>query len=245
MDKKEEEFQKRILATFRIEADEHIHTILSGLTILEKSKSEKEKSEFIEVLFREFHSLKGAARSVDQKEIESVCQPMETIFSAIKRKELALTPDVFDLFYKTMEWLSKYTLTIGTSMTQAFRKTQKELITRMDEISSVKTISHETTQNSTVFMENAQVPEPDLIPSAEQTAVVQSAGLQSQSGMVRIPISKLDPLLLEAEEMLQSKIAVDQRVNDLKMVCNELNDWKTETVKWKNLRANATIDMWR
>jgi len=78
MDKKDNEFLKRIQETFRIEAEEHLRAISAGLIELEKTRSKKKVEEIIEVIFREVHSLKGAARSVDQKDIEYVCQPLET-----------------------------------------------------------------------------------------------------------------------------------------------------------------------
>ena len=55
--------------------------------------------------------------------------------------------------------------------------------------------------------------------------------MPAQIGMVRIPISKLDPLLLQAEEMIQSKIAIDQRTDELKDLYSELNEWKNEEQK--------------
>ena len=80
MDKKDDEFLKRIQATFRIEAEEHLHVFSAGLIELEKTQTKKRIAEIIETMFREIHSLKGAARSVDQKEIESICHPMESFF---------------------------------------------------------------------------------------------------------------------------------------------------------------------
>jgi two-component system chemotaxis sensor kinase CheA len=243
MDKKEIEFQKRIQATFRIEAEEHIRAISAGLVVLEKTSSEKEKTELVEVLFREVHSLKGAARSVDQKEIESVCQPLESIFSALKRKEISLSPNAFDLFYKTIEWLSKYAVSFGAELTGTFRQTQLELITRLMELVSDKTIAPVKKEGATVVTEQPHTDPHESI-SVKEPVSEFSHTLNAQVGMVRIPISKLDPLLLQAEEMLQSKIAVDQRIEELKLLCDQLNEWKNEEQKWKYRRASATMAIW-
>jgi len=70
MDKKDNEFLKRIQATFRIEAEEHLNAFSAGLIDLEKTQTEERLAEIIETMFREIHSLKGAARSVDQKDVE-------------------------------------------------------------------------------------------------------------------------------------------------------------------------------
>jgi two-component system chemotaxis sensor kinase CheA len=230
MDKKDIEFQKRIQATFRIEAEEHLHAISAGLSELEKTQSKKKVAEIIEVLFREVHSFKGAARSVDQKDIEYMCQPMESIFSALKRQEIALTPLSIDLFYKTVEWLSKYVATSGAEQTGAFRQTRQELIRRLNEMSADTVQSHPA--------------QTEPIPETEPVADLPGMNLHTKIEMVRIPISKLDPLLLQAEEMIQSKKAVDQRTHELRGLCDELNEWKTEAQKWRNRKAVATAAIW-
>lgn len=244
MDKKDNEFLKRIQATFRIEAEEHLHAILSGLSELEKTQSEKKKTELVEVLFREVHSLKGAARSVDQKEIEAVCQPMESIFSALKRREIALLPIAFDLLYKTVEWLLKHVATSGAEQTSAFRQTRTELILRLKEMASGKTFTMVMQEASATDTEQPHPAQPEPIPESGPEADLAMDSLRTQIEMVRIPISKLDPLLLQAEEMIQSKIAVDQRTGELKGLCDELNEWKTEAQKWRSRRTVATAAIW-
>ena len=72
MDNREEEFLERLKNTFRIEADEHIHTISSGLLELETDAGLQEKDQILETIYREAHSLKGAARAVSLREVEKV-----------------------------------------------------------------------------------------------------------------------------------------------------------------------------
>ena len=133
MDKKDDEFLKRIQATFRIEAEEHLRVFSAGLIELEKTRTKKRIAEIIETMFREIHSLKGAARSVDQKEIESVCHPMESLFSALKRHEITLSPMSFDILYKAVERLSKLISSGGLEQSSADRQIQKELIRQLKE----------------------------------------------------------------------------------------------------------------
>jgi len=61
----------------------------------------------VETLFREAHSLKGAARSVNLADIERVCQPMERVLSALKRGELALSPEFFKTMYASVDGLGQ------------------------------------------------------------------------------------------------------------------------------------------
>ncbi len=243
MDKKDQEFQKRIQATFRIEAEEHLQAISAGLGELEKTQSKKKEAEIIEVLFREVHSLKGAARSVDQKDIEYVCQPMESIFSALKSREISLTPMSIDLFYKTVKWLSKYVATSGVGQTALFQQTRIELTQQLKEIASGEALTSDLLQTSLPDIEKPHPANHDTTEENESETDIQPNSLPVQIGMVRIPISKLDPLLMQAEEMIQSKIAIDQRTCDLKDLYSELIEWKNEEQKWRNRRSSATLDL--
>ncbi len=81
MDKKQQEFLKRLRETFRVEADEHLRALSAGVLKLEKGLAANEQAPLVEVMFREAHSLKGAARAVNLLEIESVCQSLESAFS--------------------------------------------------------------------------------------------------------------------------------------------------------------------
>ena len=100
---KEKEFLKRLLGTFKIEAAEHVAAITSGLVELEKSKDPRRRAELVETVFREAHSLKGAARTVNSSTVETVCQSLETVFSVLKTKQIELKCDLFDLLHKALE----------------------------------------------------------------------------------------------------------------------------------------------
>lgn len=101
MTSSDEEFHQWLLATFREEADEILTGISQGLIELEKSDSQP-ASDLVEQIFRKTHSLKGAARAVDLRDIESVCQNAETIFSLIKRGGLTPDPELYDILHSSI-----------------------------------------------------------------------------------------------------------------------------------------------
>jgi two-component system chemotaxis sensor kinase CheA len=103
-------FLKRLLSTFKVEADEHIKNITAGLIELEKDPEPQVKAGIIETVFREAHSLKGAARAVNRSDMETVCQSLETVFSGLKRREIELTPSLFDTLHRSVDMLTKITL---------------------------------------------------------------------------------------------------------------------------------------
>jgi two-component system, chemotaxis family, sensor kinase CheA len=241
MDKKDLEFQKRIQATFRIEAEEHLRVFTAGLIELEKARTKKRIAEIIETMFREIHSLKGSARSVDQKEIESVCHPMESLFSALKHHEITLSPMSFDILYKAVERLSRLISTGGLAQSSADRQIQNELIRQLKE----------TIEGS---VSSAGVEEPKhiaeirtietAITSGSGTEVIPKGSVPLTMEVVRIPISKLDPLLLQAEEMIHTKIAADQRIKELKEIDTDIAGWKTDLSDWKGHRSATNATVW-
>jgi two-component system chemotaxis sensor kinase CheA len=290
MDNRDEEFLKRINETFRIEAEEHLNAFSAGLIDLEKTQSQERYAELIETMFREIHSLKGAARSVDQKDVESLCQPLEGVFSAFKHRDFTMSPSSFDLFYKTITCLSVLISESGSERTAADRQLQRELITQLKEITAVKMITgqiekpkHNTEQES----ESEPEPEPqndihttqtgakprssnakrktrnvqrktqndkhetDTIESIPVSATdnlavydIPKSAKPLSADTVRILVSKLDPLFLQAEELIQSKKAINQRINELQEINSCIAGCKTQSLKWKDHRSMGSPALW-
>lgn len=94
----DEEFHRQLLATFREEAEEHLGEITEELIELEKAGITP-GSPLIERVYRKTHSLKGSARAVNLREIESVCQNLESVFSLMKKGEFIPDEAAFDLFH--------------------------------------------------------------------------------------------------------------------------------------------------
>ena len=96
----EEELLKKLREAFRAEAGERLASMSSGLLELEKIPDPDKLPPILEVVFREAHSLKGAARSVNLTDIETLCQAMEGVFAAMKRDEISLSEGLFDLLHQ-------------------------------------------------------------------------------------------------------------------------------------------------
>ncbi len=104
---KDEEFLKKLLSIFKIEAEEHITAIANGLVELEKMSSGPERVDLVEVMYREAHSLKGAARSVNMNDIEAVCQAIESIFSAFKTDRISASTELFDTLHRAADAMTE------------------------------------------------------------------------------------------------------------------------------------------
>ena len=244
MNKTEEEFFKRINETFRVEAEEHLSAFSSGLIELEKTQAGESSAEIIEAMFREIHSLKGAARSIDQKDVESICQPLESVFSALKHKQYTLSPFSFDLFYKTQERLSRLITESGSGQTAADRQSQRELIRQLKEIAAA-------TIDTGVYEEPKQSREIQAVESCPVSSSENEAGTGMSKSVrpistatVRIRLSILEPLLLQAEELTQAKKAINQRINELKEINTWVTGWKSESFKHKGQHSVTSSSLW-
>jgi two-component system chemotaxis sensor kinase CheA len=100
---REEEFLQRLHAAFAIEAAEHLSAMSSGLLALEKAEAREAQAPLVEEIFREAHSLKGAARAVNIAEIETICQALEDIFAGWKKHGATLAPTLFDVLHKSLD----------------------------------------------------------------------------------------------------------------------------------------------
>jgi two-component system chemotaxis sensor kinase CheA len=223
MDNKNNEFLKRLRETFRIEAAEHVRAMSTGLIELEKNTDAEKRANIIETVFREAHSLKGAARSVNLSDIESLCQALEGTFAALKRQEISLDPVLLDLFHQTVNSITQLIAPADSEQAKTGQKETGELVRKLD---------------------NAAKGAP--MPKKPESIIPQPGveGLPMLADTVRIPTTKLDPLLLQAEEMIASKMAAQQRATELREISNAVDLWKTaEGLKTIQGRLDAVTRM--
>jgi len=65
MTTRDEDFIRRLRATFKVEAAEHVQAMATAVLELEKTPALEAQRDLVETVFRAAHSLKGASRAVD------------------------------------------------------------------------------------------------------------------------------------------------------------------------------------
>lgn len=104
MKTRDDQFLRKLLAAFKIEAEEHLKAITRGLLELERSTTEGgETADTVETVCREAHSLKGASRSVSHTEIEAVCQAVESVLVALKSDRVRQSAEMFDVMHGAVD----------------------------------------------------------------------------------------------------------------------------------------------
>ncbi len=266
MDNKEEEFLKRLQAAFKMEANERLQSMSSGLAEVEKADDSEAMAAAIEIVFREAHSLKGAARAVNMSEVEMICQALESVFASLKQNEPGISSKLIDVLYNSLDCLEKL-IAPPEDIGEGFNKDKiPELIQQLNKIAAgesrfiddknaeakeaqpefekpVEPAKQETVEKSPIEAEpltQKTDEEPELSQGEEEKPETQATQpsvsvkkQQALSQMVRISTSKLDAMLLQAEEMLTIKTGSHQMISDLSDVSAMLDSWKNEWAKYK------------
>jgi len=226
MGKDNSEFAQKLLLTFRIESEGHLNAIAAGLIELEKPISPERRAAVVESVFRETHTLKGAARSVNLVDIEKTCQVLESVFSAAKRGEITLPRETFDFLHQSVSILETFLKGTEPEIKTAHKKS-RDIIRHLNEIAQVAAPAPIQPE-----MAGAE-PAPESPDVAEPEKTV-SSGIGSQADTIRISTARLDSLMLKAEELGDAKRAVSQRSSDLGRICRQFAPWKR---RWAGIRT--------
>jgi two-component system, chemotaxis family, sensor kinase CheA len=208
MAKRSDELLKRLMAIFRSEADEHLRAMSSGLLALEKAQAPDRRADIVEAIFRDAHSLKGAARAVNLTPIESVCQPLESVFAALKNGGLDLSQSLFDLLHEAVNTLGRLLAVEAPGVHQ--QSSVSVLTRRLDEASRGEMVA------PAVLAE----------PAASGVAHMPPATPGAVTETVRISTAKLDTVMRQVEELLVPRLAATQRASELRATTAALAVWK-------------------
>ncbi len=203
MEMKNGEFTRKLLATFRVEAEEHLQAISSGLLQVEKAVSEDRRRQVVENIFREAHSLKGAARAVNLTVIESVCQPLESVFSALKQRAASLLPTELDILHDAVEILGHL---IRSAERQERNEAQGRLPRLLEGLEKIRQGGLLPARGDVSGVKSEGSPD-----TATDRSSYASEKEPSIAGTVRIPTARLDSLFLQAQELLAAGLNARQQ----------------------------------
>ena len=201
---------------FSEEAEDYILSINQQLVQLERKAHSEEAAGLLEQVFRDVHSLKGAARSVGLDQVESVCQGLETIYSRVKRNEIELDQQALDVSFRCMDVVSKL---LDRQTVASSELNQLDL--EMDSIAQGRDLA--AAQSGRRKAPRKATPGP---------APVAAVPTPPERETVRLATNKLDGLLLQAEEMLAIKLKSLQRTNEVREMESYLDQWDRQ---WKKV----------
>lgn len=219
MPEQDETFLKILLETFTLEAREHLDMISNGLLELENSEGKEEMGHIIETLFREAHSLKGAARSVNVTEIEEVCKVIEDVFGHYKKSHEAIPKLTIENLLESVDFVA-----ILTNATPQERVGHKPKVrTTIKKITELLNAT-EDLEPTHLSKEKNLKQEPTELTDLEEKPIDKSAENTinetkiPESQTIRVPVKKLNRIMLQSEEMLFAKIISQRHIRGVQKI---------------------------
>jgi two-component system chemotaxis sensor kinase CheA len=171
---------KKYLEVFLIECRQHLESMSQALIVLEKSP---ESADSLRQCLVSLHTLKGIAGTAKWDEMESLAHALEDVFDGIKNKKCVLADSV-DILFQGFDML-------GASL-EAIGRGDKELVTKP-------------------LVERLE----NLAAGGKQAKRLSSAEHKQTQGIERIKIvpvkvERLDLLMNLAEELLTTRLRLDQ-----------------------------------
>lgn len=215
MDARTKQFVAELNAAFKVEALEHLQKISDGLLSLEQNSASESNKEIIETIFRDAHSLKGAARAVNKIEMQEICQLLEDVLSEQRKGSLQLNAQDFDHLHTTVDTLTKL-LDHSEKREGGYESDLKDLISCLEQISCRK---------------DGVVAKETFLFNRETTPY----GNSPTDPTVRVGVRKLDKLMQQVEELSILKLITTQRYLAFGDLITKLNRWKTG---WGQVQAD-------
>ncbi|MFA6103753.1 MAG: response regulator [Victivallaceae bacterium] len=250
----EQELRKRLQAAFREEAGERLLSIENHLVVLEKETSETESASAIETVFRDVHSLKGAARAVGLQPLEMFFQSAENVFSALKKGHLKYNSNITILLQRGIGSVECYMKTPDNPENMA---ELQGLCREMD------SFMHGEKQSASAYKTKAWNPSPktesaaapEITPSSRPVDVNEKKTIaadrnataadrsRNSGSSVRVNKEKIDGLLQESDELIALKMIFSERLNQLNELSGDMQGMDKLQRSFKNilLRINREI----
>ena len=99
----DKELLKRLRTVFGQEAKERLTSMSTNLIAIENEEDKAQHDPILEIIYRDAHSLKGAARSINLVGIESLFQVIESLFSEIRDGQLQLSNKLSDTLLEAIK----------------------------------------------------------------------------------------------------------------------------------------------
>jgi two-component system, chemotaxis family, sensor kinase CheA len=207
----DKELLKRLRKVFIQEAKERLTSISTNLIILGNKSKKVNYPEILEIVYRDAHSLKGAARSINLSTIETVFQTIESLFNKVKNNQAELSQEISDYLLNLMKKLDR----IISSADEIESNENNELLSnfengisqflntgRIETFNKSKPVDPPPEKiivqsiNSEEFVEN--------IPKIEKKEKIEKSSAEIDE-TIRIVAKKLDSLLIKSESLILIK----------------------------------------
>lgn len=197
---------KELRNLFKIESEERLQHLDDGLLRLEKTPSDQP---LLEDVFREAHSLKGAARMLGLTEIQTLAHQLEDVLGAARKGGVVLQAEAV------------------VEMNQKLEAIRRLVKIEIGEVAGTEPSNAEFgVRNAELKPEAAATITPHSELRTPQSDAPQSAAFRIET--IRVDPKKLDALLTQAGELTVTKIRIARRLVDMDELFDYCEEWDRE-----------------
>jgi two-component system chemotaxis sensor kinase CheA len=208
-----DELLRQLRETFIEELGQRVEELNRHLLELEKADSAEAKHDHIGHLFRAFHSLKGAARSVNYPEIESFCHALENMLGPVRDEGASLSDDDVQLMFDAADAIAD-----AGKRLQQNEPLESGPLARM--LRTMQSSARPTAQQPSSPSRQAKAPKPSPPPVADADAP-----------RLQVPVERLDRLLAHSNQLVTATGQLQDRQSELQELHHELQRWETLMVR--------------
>lgn len=211
-----------LLSIFRDEVGEYLSTLNSTLLQLETSTVD---TEAMRELNRVAHSMKGAARAVGLKVIETIAHYMEDVFDAALNDHLGLSPDVCDLLYDGLDLIQN-----AVDGAENDADTLAQVLARLEQVVAAGAAAAPVNDGAAAVPPPADPAPAPVSPALDTTTVL----IRTAEESIRVPVNKLDRLMAEVSELLVARMQSEERQQEVEDLRRVHGRWRRE---WQGVRG--------
>lgn len=198
----EQDFFKKILATFNAELQENLIVITNDLLQLEKGNNSNTKSsDLLAEIFRAAHNIKGSARGVGAQDVAEIAHHIETLFAAIQKGDLDISSDLVSLCLQSIDYMNEAMRCFTDNMPLPFNL--------QNHLQQLSLYSHLPLSS----------PASTLIESSEEPSrTIEIKTPINEFDSIRVSLHNLDHISADMEEIQAIKISLEEHYSDLNTI---------------------------
>ncbi|GFO65617.1 response regulator [Geomonas paludis] len=220
---------KELLATFEMEAREHLGELASLLLALERDPELTERRRLLESVFRRVHTLKGAAHAVNLPDVALACQRLEDVLAGLKRGDLALGLAEFDALHASINDLEQR-LSRGLSAAGAVPSPSPRpepprpapVVPAAPREDGEVAAARPSRPSAVPVAAPPAAPPPQQVPEPKPAQQHHVAARPQGDETVRVSARLLEELLLQSEELVSAKQSASVLHEELAALTGEL-----------------------
>ena len=225
---------KLLRDTFRSELEERLQVITEELLRLEKGVENSTRRETLNTVFREAHSIKGAARGVGLESVGAIAHSLESMFSSLKQDNAIPSPKNIDLCLEALDRMrgAYNAYSAGTSADfdekafcgklQQMASQEKNRLSALPEKSAQMEPLENTESIEKTISDYQKIQPAQMAPLVSEAANDKPspipetpAGTKSGADFIRVTVDKLERITALSEELQVAKLETEDHFTDM------------------------------